>query len=48
MRGILDSVICPLSEEIHATTLSLPISSFHTQEDVLKVCEAVNSFKDLT
>ena len=45
MKGILDQVHCPISEEIHATTLSLPISYFHTETDVLKVCEAVNSFK---
>ncbi len=34
-----------ISEEIHATTLSLPISYFHTKEDVLKVIEAINSFR---
>lgn len=36
----------PLSEEIHATTLSLPISYFHTEEDIEKVSDAVNSFTD--
>ncbi len=35
----------PISEEIHATTLSLPISYFHSEEDIQKVIEAVNSFK---
>jgi len=34
----------PLSEEIHNTTLSLPISYFHTQDDVLKVCEVMNEW----
>lgn len=34
-----------ISEEIHQTTLSLPISFFHTEEEVVKVVEAVNSFK---
>lgn len=34
----------PISEEIHNTTLSLPISSFHTPQDVEKVIEALNSF----
>lgn len=44
MKGILDKVECPISEEIHRTTLSLPISYFHTEEDVIKVCELVNKF----
>lgn len=35
----------PISTEIHRTTLSLPISYFHTDEDVLRVCEVINSFE---
>jgi dTDP-4-amino-4,6-dideoxygalactose transaminase len=35
----------PLSEEIHRTTLSLPISSFHTAEDVKEVIKVLNDFK---
>lgn len=34
----------PRSEEIHNTTLSLPISAFHTEEEILKVVEVLNSF----
>jgi dTDP-4-amino-4,6-dideoxygalactose transaminase len=34
----------PISEEIHAATLSLPISFFHTKEDVERVCEVMNRF----
>ena len=34
----------PLSNEIHNTTLSLPISYFHSKEDILKVCEVMNEF----
>lgn len=34
----------PISEEIHKTTLSLPISYFHSKEDILNVIEEVNSF----
>jgi dTDP-4-amino-4,6-dideoxygalactose transaminase len=34
----------PISEEIHRTTLSLPISFFHTKEDVLEVCNVMNKF----
>ena len=33
----------PISEEIHATTLSLPISYFHTSDDILQVIETINS-----
>lgn len=40
LRGVLDEP-CPISEEIHATTLSLPISFFHTEDDVLRVCQAL-------
>lgn len=32
----------PIAEEIHKTTLSLPISYFHTEEDIYKVCEVMN------
>jgi dTDP-4-amino-4,6-dideoxygalactose transaminase len=34
----------PKSDEIHRTTLSLPISFCHTEEEVYKVVEAINSF----
>jgi dTDP-4-amino-4,6-dideoxygalactose transaminase len=43
MEGIISGNY-PVSEEIHSTTLSLPISSFHTPDDVLKVSEVINSF----
>ncbi|MES2528846.1 MAG: DegT/DnrJ/EryC1/StrS family aminotransferase [Bdellovibrionota bacterium] len=45
MVGIIDNVSCPISERIHSTTLSLPISFFHTEEEIEKVAEAVNSFQ---
>ena len=44
MNGILEGNY-PISEEIHATTLSLPISYFHTQEDIYQVIEAINGFE---
>ena len=44
MRGILDKEVTPISEEIHNTTLSLPISYYHTEGDVLKVIETINRF----
>jgi dTDP-4-amino-4,6-dideoxygalactose transaminase len=34
----------PISEEIHRTTLSLPVSFFHSKEDILKVCAVMNEF----
>jgi len=41
MKGILDDSY-PLSEEIHNTTLSLPISYFHTEKDVMRVADVMN------
>lgn len=43
MQGIFDGEY-PISEEIHATTLSLPISFFHTKEDIYQVIEVLNNF----
>jgi dTDP-4-amino-4,6-dideoxygalactose transaminase len=34
----------PISQEIHNTTLSLPISYFHTKEDILKVIKITNGW----
>lgn len=34
----------PISEEIHSTTLSLPISKFHTPDQVLRVCKIISLF----
>jgi dTDP-4-amino-4,6-dideoxygalactose transaminase len=34
----------PISEEIHNTTISLPISYFHTEEDIFRVCESLNKY----
>jgi dTDP-4-amino-4,6-dideoxygalactose transaminase len=44
MVGILDSEETPIAEEIHRTTLSLPISSFHVASDIEKVIETMNRF----
>lgn len=35
----------PVSEEIHNTTLSLPISSFHTANDIKRVVGILNQFE---
>ncbi len=45
MKGIIAGEY-PISEEIHNTTLSLPISYFHTEEDIIKVCEVMNRWLD--
>lgn len=44
MQGILTGGEYPVSEEIHRTTLSLPISFAHTEEDVYHVIEVMNRF----
>ncbi|MBI2281009.1 MAG: DegT/DnrJ/EryC1/StrS family aminotransferase, partial [Bacteroidetes bacterium] len=44
LNGLLDNYDFPISEEIHRTTLSLPISYFHTEEDVNRVVDVMNKF----
>ncbi len=44
MQGILNNFITPIAEEIHNTTLSLPVAYFHTQKDIEKVIEVMNKF----
>jgi dTDP-4-amino-4,6-dideoxygalactose transaminase len=41
----MNSFSFPISEEIHRTTLSLPVSTFHTVDDVTKVIKILNDFK---
>lgn len=43
MEGIIIGEY-PISEEIHRTTLSLPISYGHTEDDIYKVVETINKF----
>ena len=43
MEGIIIGEY-PISEEIHRTTLSLPISFGHTADDIYKVVETINKF----
>ncbi|MBX9779086.1 MAG: DegT/DnrJ/EryC1/StrS family aminotransferase [Chitinophagaceae bacterium] len=35
----------PISEEIHATTLSLPCSYCHTKAEIMRVIEVINAFE---
>jgi dTDP-4-amino-4,6-dideoxygalactose transaminase len=44
LQGILEKDSYPISEEIHRTTLSLPISYGHTSDDIYKVIETINNF----
>ena len=44
MIGILDSENLPISDAIHSTTLSLPISTFHTASDIERVAKSINRF----
>ena len=41
MQGIIGGEY-PIAENIHNTTLSLPISYFHSKEDILKTCKIMN------
>lgn len=44
MKGIIKKISFPISEEIHTTTLSLPISYSHTPDEIYKVVEVLNKF----
>ena len=44
LQGVLNSDQYPLSEEIHATTLSLPLSFYHSENDIFQVIEALNAY----
>ncbi len=44
MKGILTETSFPISEEIHNTTLSLPISFMHSTKDIERVIEVMNKF----
>ena len=44
MQGLIKGGPFPISEEIHRTTLSLPISFFHTEQDIEHVIEIANKF----
>ncbi len=43
MKGVFKGAY-PISEEIHQTTLSLPISYSHSEADVTRVAEVINSY----
>lgn len=43
MKGLIEGDF-PISKEIHHTTLSLPASFAHTEDDILRVIEVLNRF----
>lgn len=45
MTGILDKYETPVAQEIHQTTLSLPISYFHTKSDISYIIQTLNAFE---
>lgn len=44
LKDMLGSTSTPIAEEIHQTTLSLPISYFHTETDIRYVIDIMNNF----
>ncbi|MBS0286841.1 MAG: DegT/DnrJ/EryC1/StrS family aminotransferase [Proteobacteria bacterium] len=44
LAGIFTQEAFPVSDKWHATTLSLPISYFHTLDDIAYVCDLMNTF----
>jgi dTDP-4-amino-4,6-dideoxygalactose transaminase len=45
LTALLDKHFYPIAEEIHTSTLSLPISYRHTQEDIYEVAEKMSGFE---
>ncbi|WP_321779631.1 DegT/DnrJ/EryC1/StrS family aminotransferase [Sulfurimonas sp.] len=44
MQGILENENYSISQEIHDTTLSLPLSYSHTKEEIMKVIDVLNGW----
>lgn len=44
MRDIINNQDFPISEEIHKTTLSLPISYYHLKDEIYRVVDIMNKF----
>lgn len=44
MQGTWNDYALPLADEIHRTTLSLPVSFCHTEKDIETVVKAMNAF----
>jgi dTDP-4-amino-4,6-dideoxygalactose transaminase len=44
IKELFENQNFPISDEIHKTTLSLPISYMNTEKEVEKVCDIANKF----
>ena len=44
LKNKLEKTNFPIAKQIHQTILSLPISYFHTENDILRVIEVMNKF----
>ena len=44
MKELLGNEQTPIAEEIHNTTLSLPISFFHKESEIEYIIEKMNQF----
>jgi dTDP-4-amino-4,6-dideoxygalactose transaminase len=44
IKALFQNQKFPISDEIHKTTLSLPISFMNTEKEIEKVCDIVNKF----
>ena len=44
IKGLFENQKFPISDEIHKTILSLPISYMNTKKEIAKVCDVVNKF----
>ena len=44
LKGLFPGLDYPISDEIHRTVLSLPISYGHTEDDIFRVVEVMNKF----
>ncbi|OGR00355.1 MAG: aminotransferase [Deltaproteobacteria bacterium RIFOXYD12_FULL_55_16] len=44
LHGMFEGKDYPLADQIHATTLSLPVSACHSEEDIVRVIEVMNRF----
>jgi dTDP-4-amino-4,6-dideoxygalactose transaminase len=42
--SFLSDLSYPVSEEIHRTTLSLPVSTIHTKDDIYRIIDVLNRF----
>ena len=48
MQGIIDQEKTPIAELIHETTLSLPISYAHTEQDILQTIDFINKYSEIS